>query len=159
MQVVGWEGLYSVSSDGRVFSVRRRRVLTPGTNPRTGYLCVSLCRDGKSVCRTVHSLVLSAFHPRPSPYHECCHNNGVRTDNRLENLRWGTRAENSADRIAHGTVARLAGTRAPTHKLSAEDVRMIRSSDDTSRALAAKLGVSHHTILSCRNRITYKEEP
>lgn len=54
--------------------------------------------------RSVHSLVLEAFvGPRPEGL-ECRHLNGNPLDSRLENLRWGTKSENYADRHGHGTA-------------------------------------------------------
>lgn len=108
--VVGLEGSYEVSNRGKVRSldrviedrrgVRRRvsgRTLKPGTNQ--GYFCVSLAGH----TRSVHQLVLEAFvGPYPSKTHEVCHNNGDKTDNRLENLRYGTRSENTLDMVRHG---------------------------------------------------------
>jgi HNH endonuclease/NUMOD4 motif-containing protein len=111
---------YEVSNHGRVRSWRplggaisRRRSMLAST-PRLlkqhlnkgGYLEVA--PQSGSRCRTVrvHALVLGAFvGPRPDGY-ECCHRNGNRQDNRLENLRWDTHVANIADREGHGTTAR-----------------------------------------------------
>jgi hypothetical protein len=54
--------------------------------------------------RDVHRLMCEAFHgPPPSDDAVVRHLNGIRTDNRPENLRWGTPAENTADMLRHGT--------------------------------------------------------
>jgi hypothetical protein len=50
----------------------------------------------------VHELVLSTFAGLRPAKHECCHINGIPTDNRLENLRWGTRSDNIRDSVRHG---------------------------------------------------------
>jgi hypothetical protein len=100
--IPGYEGQYEVSDQGRVKSYRRDhegRFLRPGRMPG-GHLSVALGR-GNSQC--VHKLVLLAFVGPAPDKHECCHNNGNPADNRLENLRWGTRRENILDAVRHGT--------------------------------------------------------
>lgn len=101
---------YAVSSLGRVMS------LQPGNLGRTvkqwtdddGYHHVTLqSYNGKSKRHTVHQLVATAFHgAKPSPNHQAAHGNGKPGDNRAENLRWATPAENQADRLLHGTACR-----------------------------------------------------
>ena len=56
---------------------------------------------------------------------EACHNNGAGSDNRLANLRWGTRQSNAADKLLHGTHNR--GERNHQNKLSEHQVRLARS--------------------------------
>jgi hypothetical protein len=87
-------------------------MLRPGPS-NYGHLSVVL---GRRNTRMVHTLVLEAFvGPRP-PGKEACHGNGQPGDNRLSNLRWGTRSENIADAVRHGTwhsEKRKAGRRSP----------------------------------------------
>ena len=117
LPAVGYEGLYEVSSIGRVRSLdklvyckdgraprmHRGRVRKLYTHPR-GHLIVTLCAsDGSRKIAKVHRLVLEAFVGPNPPGLECCHNNGDPSDNRVENLRWGTHRENMRDKIKHGT--------------------------------------------------------
>lgn len=115
LPVPGWEGMYEVSDLGRVRSVGRvvPRSSAPQTIPErllkagagvNGYPRVNLCREGKYVQRTVHSLVLEAFVGRRPARMEALHGNGDRTDARLVNLHWGTSKENKADTVRHGTA-------------------------------------------------------
>ena len=103
MPVVGYEGLYEVGKDGSVWSLNyrhtgQRKELRPAPICNTiGYLGVNLCKDGKRKNRCVHQLVLNAYLPKPSPELEVLHKNSTPTDNRLENLKWGTHAENNND--------------------------------------------------------------
>lgn len=114
LPVVGYEGYYEVSDHGRVRSVDRMvrsgatgsvwlagRTLRPGTG-RTGHLRVSLSREGRQTTHSVHALVLTAFIGRRPDEMEACHTNGDEKDNRLENLRWGTRSDNVLDQVLHG---------------------------------------------------------
>lgn len=68
-----------------------------------GYRVATL-RDGAESARMVgtHTLVLNAFVGPPPAEHECCHENGDSSDNRLGNLYWGTKSENQLDRVRHG---------------------------------------------------------
>lgn len=112
--VVGFEGLYEVSDMGRVRGVDRivgarsgstrrqsGRVLRPGRTS-AGHLMVGLCRSGRGTSYTVHRLVLIAFVGPPPQGYECCHRDGVHTNNALENLYWGTPSDNVRDQVRHG---------------------------------------------------------
>lgn len=96
--VPGFEGRYSVSDDGKVFSHIRNRELTPKMD-RYGYKVVTLFKDGKSYYTTVHRLVAKAFVPNPLAKDCVNHINEIKTDNRAENLEWVTVKENDN----HGT--------------------------------------------------------
>ena len=144
--VVGFEGLYEVSDLGRVRSLLRVRpkILQPGVG-RGGYQIVSLYRRGTKKSKTVHALVLGSFvGPRKIGF-ECCHNNGVRNDNRLINLRYDTTAGNQRDRVPHGTSNR--GERSHLAKLTVDQVRYIRrNSKAVRRVIAERFGVSVSTV-------------
>lgn len=105
--VPGYEGLYQVSNLGRVKSVRRQRmngiaglcwmperILRPGKNS-DGYLNVALNRNDGGRSYAINRLVLLAFVGPPKDKEECLHSpDHDKTNNRLDNLRWGTHAEN-----------------------------------------------------------------
>lgn len=100
--VVGSPG-YEVSDLGRVRSPRRVLRNIVGTD---GYHQVHVPgAAGRFVIKRVHRLVLEAF-VGPGGTLYGCHNNGQKTDNRLENLRWDTAQANSDDKELHGTHAR-----------------------------------------------------
>lgn len=107
--IPGFPG-YRVGSDGSVWSSWRGQGISrkPGPWRRLksclshGYPTVHLF-DGRGGHQPrVHQLVLLAFVGPCPPGLECCHENDVKTDNRLSNLRWDTRKSNAADRDLHG---------------------------------------------------------
>lgn len=114
--IKGYEGHYEVSDQGRVRSTdaifirkngtqftRRGMVLKP-SRAKAGYLTVNMRLFGERSIHTIHRLVATAFIGEIPEGMDVCHNNGIRDDNRLENLRIDTRAGNMKDRIAHGTA-------------------------------------------------------
>ncbi len=145
--VPGWEGRYRVSDLGNVFSVRAGRNLRLNRRPR-GYRSALLCSKGRQSAVYVHRLVLLAFVGEPPPMMQCRHLNGNATDNRLCNLAWGTRKQNEADKVSHGTRAR--GERQGTAKLRDCDILPILESSESASALAARYGVSVGTINGLR---------
>ncbi len=107
--VVGFEDYYLVSNDGQVLSLRKNRPIYQHTL-NGGHKMVSLFRGDKGRKghkKTVHTLVLEAFiGPSPAGM-ECLHENDVPDDNRLSNLRWGTRSENVLEMHRNGRYESL----------------------------------------------------
>lgn len=95
--IVGYEGLYRVSSLGRVFSVRSNRCLQPygSGSYKNQYLKVDLFVNGQRKKCCIHRLVAEAFLPNPDLLPQVNHKNEDTTDNRLENLEWCTAEYNN----------------------------------------------------------------
>jgi hypothetical protein len=103
---------YRVGDDGSVWSWRKQaktwKRLAPFAS-LTGYLQVSLYRDLKRFRKYVHQIVLETFVGPCPPGLECRHLDGDKTNNAAINLAWGTRSENMADMMRHGTWRRPPG--------------------------------------------------
>ena len=124
-----------------------------------------LCKDKKKHKRYIHRLVLEAF-IGPCPMgQQTRHLNGIRGDNRLENLRWGTYKENNHDKAAHGTNGlgklrpQTTGDKHPMAKLKEADVRAIYaavSGGATKESMAQQYGVTWGCIHLICNRRNWK---
>lgn len=129
---------------GRVLKIRRKhkgRILRPAST-QSGHQMVVLGR-GKNA--SVHTLVLLAFVGPAPEGHEALHRNDVAHDNRLKNLRWGTRSENYWDAVRNGKAA--IGERHPASKLKRADIPKIMSMKGRSASsVARKFGVTAGTI-------------
>lgn len=100
----GYEGLYSVSDEGDVYSHRRNRVMSPSLNPRMGYKRVVLHDSkGEKSTRNVHSLVAECFLGPRQDGSVVCHRDGDGSSNQSSNLRYDTASGNMRDRRGHGT--------------------------------------------------------
>jgi hypothetical protein len=104
--VSGFEGIYEISSEGRIRGVRRRGsaggLLTPSRHS-AGYWQVTLSLCGIPTKRTLHSLVAEAFIGPCPPGQEVRHLDGQRENTLAVNLAYGTRSDNVQDAVSHGT--------------------------------------------------------
>lgn len=113
---------YEVSDDGRIRSIdrvvkvhgseyhagsvwyepRKGRELAQSL-AKNGYMVAVVSVDSRRINVRVHRMVCETFHGLPTDEKpDVRHLNGIKTDNRAENLRWGTRSENGLDTVRHG---------------------------------------------------------
>jgi hypothetical protein len=89
---------------------------------------VSICFNGNVVCRKVYHLILETYVGPCPPGMECCHGPGGKLDNSINNIRWGTKKENDAEKSAAGL---LKGEKNGNAKLTEKDIRSIREMNPT----------------------------
>lgn len=163
--IPGYEGLYQASTLGRVRSVDRyikysngREVFTKGKmlsltlSKGNGRLQVNLSKNGKVEKTRPYVLVMLAFVGECPDNMEICHINGVKTDDRLENLKYDTISENRIDNYRYGSKNNRG-------KLSIEEVLEIRklykTGDYTQVDIAKMYNVKHYTIGRIIKRKTF----
>ncbi|ABR91760.1 phage-related protein [Janthinobacterium sp. Marseille] len=163
--IPGYGDYYEASSLGRIRSIDRRvnGFSARGNRPvkirrsehlisqsiRHGYPYVNLYWDGKEKHEQVHTLVLLAFVGARPDGMQACHNNGIRKDNRPENLRWDTFKSNQEDIDAHGN--RPKGGDVGTAKLSEEAALEILSGSIGPAAAVRKFGIGRTQYYRIRN--------
>ncbi|KKN73102.1 hypothetical protein LCGC14_0404110 [marine sediment metagenome] len=161
-QIVGLPD-YEITTLGRVWSWKTGKFLKQyltGISGK-GYLTVRLYKNSCGIDKKVHKLVLEAFVSSCPKGMEACHNNGDRLDNRLENLRWGTRSSNIKDAIKHSTASCLRrGEDSTNHKLTERDVLEIRrlwwDMLQTMKDITKLYNVHYSTINRIINRRIWK---
>ncbi len=141
----GYLNLYSITTDGRIFSHKTEKWLK--CDIRKGYLYTVLYKDKKRYCATVHRLVALNFIKKVIGKRHVNHLNGNKLDNRVENLEWCTSGENQRHAINSGLKKPLCGSNNGASKLSEEDIIAIRNNiTKNQRELAKEFNISYQQI-------------
>lgn len=158
LPVVGWEGIYEVSDQGRLrrISGSRRGIISGKRTRPDGYVISHFSANNREGNILVHRIVLCAFVGMPTPDKpEANHKNGKRDDNRAENLEWCSRSENCSHAFRVLGRDRRCGEKASRAKLTADQVRSIRARYSKGgvfqKTFAAEFGVTQasiHAIIS-----------
>jgi hypothetical protein len=159
-EVKGFEKQYEISNLGNLRSIDRevkhyidgfiRKYKGSVKKVRLstdGYLKCNLKNDGKRFDFRVHRLVAEAFIPNNENKPIINHKNGIKTDNRVDNLEWCTISEN----VLHATKNRLIKT-----KLNDSEALEIFNSILSIRKLGEIYSVNASIIWRIKNKIAYK---
>lgn len=98
--IQGYQGLYQISNLGNIksfprkYSIKNERILKPAKTSK-GYYFVYLYKNGKAKMYLLHRLIAESFIPNYNNKPCINHINGIKTDNRIENLEWATYSENT----------------------------------------------------------------
>lgn len=171
--VKGYEGLYEVSSLGRIKSLSKRvdsgkchrsyseKILKPGKDCN-GYLRVSLSNfNHLAHTHKVHRLVAEAFIDNPEKLPEVNHIDGNKANNSIDNLEWISASDNLKHAYKNGLKS-VKGAKNPAAKLTAEQVVFIkahfipRDNEYGCVALSKKFNVHRKTISRVVNNISWK---
>lgn len=104
--IAGYEGLYTVDTEGRVYSIKSKRYLKGGLQAY-GHQVVCLRKNGASKTVGVHRLVAEAFIPNPNNLPVVHHIDENPQNNTLENLQWCTQKENVHHCISSGKFGKM----------------------------------------------------
>lgn len=155
--ILGFEGLsknYQVSNLGNVrkifkngnVKVKKKFILN------NGYEVAHLQINGKIGTRLVHRLVALAFIPNPENKPQVNHKNGIKTDNKADNLEWNTAKENTNHSFANKLQIPLLGSQNGTSKLTETQVLDIRKDKRKNIELAEYYNVSDSLICMIKKR-------
>lgn len=160
--VVGFETLYQVSNLGRVKSLakevdnnggkqKRKECIVKSRKNRHGYLQLTLSNN-KKYTKTIHRLVAEAFLPNTSNKPQINHINGIKTDNRVENLEWATASENTLHSV------NVLGNKSPRGRYNKFSKPVLQIKDDKIIAkfecvmeAERQTGINNGNIANCAN--------
>jgi len=172
--IIGYEGYYAISSQGRIKSIQREVASKNGLtrivkerilkllDDNRGRHYVVLWKDHQRENFRVHRLVAEYFIPNPENKPQVNHLNGIPTDNRAENLEWCTNKENAehASRTGLANGNYHTGEKHGRNKLTEEDYDIIQilldSKQLTQKEIAKIFNVSKSLIWAFNKKIIWK---
>ena len=138
--IEGYEGIYQVSNLGNIYSIKRSKIKS--IRQIKGYSMVNLCNNYKERLTSVHRLIAIHFIPNIENKSQINHINGIKNDNRIENLEWCTSKEN----IHH---AHKLGLKNKNRKLTSDDVLNLRKdhiNNISNKDLSIKYNIHIRTV-------------
>ena len=167
--IEGYEGFYEISHLGRVKSLRRtimrtnnrkqtfkENILKPVLTSK-GYLTVNLHKVGKVKTFKIHRLLALSFIDNPDNKPQVNHIDGIKTNNRLNNLEWNTSSENTQHAYNNSLLLPRKGIKHHMSKITEKQVLEIRASKNkTHQQLADDFQLSRQTIGKIINRKRWK---
>ena len=167
--VIGFEGFFKVSNLGRVkgidrivyygghFAVRKEHLRVLGLSQK-GYQQVNLTRNGWGKTKRVHRLVCECFIPNPNNYPMINHINGIKTDNRVENLEWCNNGMNQLHAYQTGLKKCLQiGEKSVKSKLKEKDILEIRRLHATGNYSLVEIGRMFNIYFSTVHKIAKRQ--
>lgn len=100
--VPGYENLYLVSNRGRIYGIKKRRLLTPAVMNK-GYMLVTLWKDNEQNSMLVHRIVAQVFISNPGNLPQVNHKDTNKMNNYVSNLEWSTCQQNILHAVKMGT--------------------------------------------------------
>lgn len=162
--IPNYEGFYEVSNLGRVYrlpyvtsekGLKREGKIVNVYNNHKGYYQISLFKEGKRISTFVHRLVGMAFIPNPENKPQINHKNGIKTDNRVENLEWVTSSENQKHAVDTGLKPRLFGEKNPRATLTnkqVDEIKLLYNSGKKAKEIAELLKLSLEKVRSITSK-------
>lgn len=168
-KIKGYEELYSITKEGKVWShpkfygykYNKGKWLKPILQ-NTGYYGVTLWKNNKQNMQNIHRLIGIYFISNPKNKPEINHINGIKTDNRTENLEWCTSLENSQHAWKTGLINNK-GENATNAKLTQKQVNEIRNNhNEIKNPIKNKIwenyNISHRHYYSILNNERWHDE-
>lgn len=157
----GYEGIYKISNLSRIISLKHNKInILKQIDTKSKYVRINLYLYGKRNTEMVHRLTALAFIPNPENKPCVNHKNGIKNDNRVENLEWATYLDNNIHALKNKLRINKNGEDHFNSKLNVKKVIEIRLKYKTGLFtlldLANEYGVGFKNISKIVNNKTWK---
>lgn len=140
---------YNAKTGGLCWRKERLLIAKPDSS---GYLSHSMKGPFLKKTWLAHRIIALAWIPNPKRKLFVNHKNGIKTDNRVENLEWCTKSKNGIHAVENGLHTALRGEINGNHRLTKADVIEIRNSDGTQKEIANRFGIGRTTVQYIKKR-------
>ena len=152
--IYGFSDKYKISNFGRVKSLSRynspSEIIMKNMLDKKGYLRIDLLKNNIRHCFKVHRLVAKAFLKNTKNKPQVNHKDGIKTNNKVNNLEWCTPSENMKHSFKIGLQKNGFGEKSNNSKLLSRDINYIREDyykyNLSFPLIAYKFNVSRHCI-------------
>lgn len=161
--IPNFEGLYQASINGEIRSIYRYKKILKQSKSKNGYLKVMLCANGKRKLISVHRLIAMTFLEDYKTNLQVNHKNGIKTDNRVDNLEMVTPSENIRHSFKNGLQKAKFGEDHPLYKKYGKENKTSKKVNqydldgnfiktwDSIMDVERKLKINNGNISSCCN--------
>lgn len=153
--VVGYEGLYRISSHGRITNGKDK---VKAVHIRKGYYSVILYNKTKWKNKNIHRLVATHFIENPNNLPQVNHKDGNKLNNKVSNLEWCTAKYNIIHSVRTGLRKTAVGEAYGRSSLNEKSIILIRSLNGvmTHSEIAKAFGIAQSTVTKIITRLTWK---
>lgn len=159
--IKGYEGYYQISNLGRVKGLLRivdhsltkkyivKSIIRKNDLLNSGYVIINLAKNGIVRKFIIHRLVAQSFIQNPEKKSEINHKNGIKKDNRVENLEWCTRSEN----CKHSFDIGLSKRGEDHYKTKLTEKQVIKIKRNKNNLTVTEMAKKYHVTYECIRKI------